>query len=427
MNNGYQQCQIYSLKQNQKQEEAQIEYFVYQDLQNLINLLYSKQAVLEHFHNNPNNQMVTLSDNKIILQLNLSGGIHQDLQQQYSNNPYLSSKLQHERNYALQTLKNVAQQFENQFNPFSQNQELVNDPIGLYLKKYINNYESGQFEKNQFELLKTDLESQFNQQVLQKVISSIQTVDTQINQIRQDGNQKPTQEQIIQRAEQYKQMTKIKLISQNNLANQNYKQEIMDKNDYSLENTTRQQQICSNFQQAKKSLQSNINIEQEKLLEFIQYLENHKQTRTQSLFHSEAEKLFVQAKNFLACGNNQSIFENSFEIQLSKFPDLLKLQIILFYYFVLFLEYFYNNRAHQYQELFNMIEEIIHNSKSKEIIDVRFFQYLVNQKDLIKRYLAQNIQINNRQEPHVHQRIQELDYIWSMYNGFCISYQVKRN
>ncbi|CAD8130923.1 unnamed protein product [Paramecium sonneborni] len=102
-----QRHQILVLQQNVKQEEALIEFYVYQDLQNLINLLFSREAVLEHLQNDQNNPMVTLSNNKVILQFNLSSGIHQDLKNQYQHNRQLSDKLRSEKMIALRTLNYV--------------------------------------------------------------------------------------------------------------------------------------------------------------------------------------------------------------------------------------------------------------------------------------------------------------------------------
>ncbi|CAD8118857.1 unnamed protein product [Paramecium primaurelia] len=76
-----QQTQMY--RQKQQQEKALIEYYVYEDIQNLINLLYSRKAIHEYFQNDPNNPIVILSNNKVILQLNLSSGIHKDWHYQY--------------------------------------------------------------------------------------------------------------------------------------------------------------------------------------------------------------------------------------------------------------------------------------------------------------------------------------------------------
>ncbi|CAD8195763.1 unnamed protein product [Paramecium octaurelia] len=87
-------------------EVQQIEYYVYEDLQNFVNLLYSLKAVKEHFKEYPYHPMTVLCRNKVILQLNLSNAIHFDLMSQYQNN--LRQVLLKEKENA----KNIINQFK---------------------------------------------------------------------------------------------------------------------------------------------------------------------------------------------------------------------------------------------------------------------------------------------------------------------------
>ncbi|CAK58109.1 unnamed protein product (macronuclear) [Paramecium tetraurelia] len=93
-------------KTEYQSELQQIEYYVYEDLQNFVNLLYSLKAVKEHFKEYPSHPMIVLSRNKVILQLNLSNAIHYDLISQYKDN--LKKVLLKEKEHA----KNIINQFK---------------------------------------------------------------------------------------------------------------------------------------------------------------------------------------------------------------------------------------------------------------------------------------------------------------------------
>ncbi|CAD8127813.1 unnamed protein product [Paramecium sonneborni] len=219
--NGYQnQQQTY--QQSQIQQQLEIRYYVYQDLQNIINLIYSRNAVLEHFQNYPNHPMVTLSNNKLLLQLNLSNAIQLDQTQQYQRESNLSNYLKQERQKAYTILNKVIIETKSSHQNSSQiikNNEIelgyVNneDSIQTALIEYSNDYKNGNFKLNkQYKLQETGLVGKFDESVLSKIISSIQNVDSKINQLRNGQRYDPlTEEDILQTAKKYKKNAEKKL------------------------------------------------------------------------------------------------------------------------------------------------------------------------------------------------------------------------
>ncbi|CAD8091231.1 unnamed protein product [Paramecium primaurelia] len=414
----YNQTQIY--KQQQQQEEALIEYYVYQDLQNLINLLYSRKAIHEYFQDDPTNPLVILSNNKVILQLNLSSGIHTDLQYQYKNE--LKNKLKNEKSIALQTLKYVAQELMNQGGTQNQHQ----DPTKDYLNQFIQNYEDDKLHLNQFQLQSTNYVPQFNEQVLSKIISSIQVVDHQTNQVRQNGSyQKPTQQQLLDRAYVYFHMTKQKLNQinpQNNQTQLNNKQEtyFQGQQDNIVNIANPQQFTTSNAYQTQDQTTFKNNNEQQKLISFFQFLGYFNQTGIQQVFDREITSLY----NWVIQTINDPKNQNYYEIQFAKFLESnrqLRHQIILHYYFQLFVDYYYTR---SYQELqTNLISDLVSNNKGT--IDKGFYSYQYNQKDLIEKFILKITQMNQTQnipnkEVFTNQEIQ--DYIWQMYQSYWQQY-----
>ncbi|CAD8042891.1 unnamed protein product [Paramecium primaurelia] len=426
------QAQIF--QQHQKQEEALIEYYVYQDVQNLINLLYSRKAVLEHFQNIQNNPIVTLSNNKIILQLNLSNGIHRDLQQQYSNNFQLKTKLISEKKIALYTLKKVVQSLENQVTSQNGQQEFmyINDPVKQYLNEFIKKYEFEQFDSNQIELLETNQVAQFNEQVLQTIISSIQSIDAQTNQIRQNGsNYKPTQQELINRAEQYYYMTKDKLNQiypqQNNQQCLINKQETyFQGQEGHLINPEKQQFINSSNSQQEQYF----NIEKKILIEFLQFLGYFNQAKTQSKLINP-QNLYSQVNHYLNNPKYQQQDEIIFAKKIFQFQDVLDHQIILHYNFQLFFDFLQQTRGYQNLQLSQQFQRFV--PKIIGEINNTFFEYLYNQKEQIENFLIQNSQMHqeyvNSQNAAISTQIKKLeeDFIWQMYNGFCQLYQIQKN
>ncbi|CAD8192525.1 unnamed protein product [Paramecium pentaurelia] len=416
----YNQTQIY--KQQQQQEEALIEYYVYQDLQNLINLLYSRKAIHEYFQDDPTNPLVILSNNKVILQLNLSSGIHTDLQYQYQYKNELKNKLKNEKSIALQTLKYVAQELMNQGGTQNQHQ----DPTKDYLNQFIQNYEDEMFHLNQFQLQSTNYVPQFNEQVLSKIISSIQVVDHQTNQVRQNGTyQKPTQQQLLDRAYVYFHMTNQKLNQinpQNNQTQLNNKQEIcfQGQQDNIINIANPQQFTSSNDHNTQDQTKFKINNEQTNLFSFFQFLGYFNQTGTQQVFDREITSLYNQVFQTINYPKN----ENYPEIQFARYlysKGYLRHQIILHYYFQLFVDYQYTRR---YQELqTNLITELVSNNKGT--IDEGFYSYQYNQKILIEKFILKKTQMNQTQnipnrEVDIKQEI--LDYIWQMYQSYLNQY-----
>ncbi|CAK57393.1 unnamed protein product (macronuclear) [Paramecium tetraurelia] len=108
----YQQYQRMQLKQMQTQikNQVQTQFYVDENQQNFINLLYSLRIVNEHFKGQKKPPMVIICRNKVILQINLSNSIHYDLGSQKDTGEMLAK----EKNNAM----NILNQLEPDLNEF---------------------------------------------------------------------------------------------------------------------------------------------------------------------------------------------------------------------------------------------------------------------------------------------------------------------
>ncbi|CAD8089259.1 unnamed protein product [Paramecium sonneborni] len=198
----YQQEEQTQRYKSQLEAQAQIQYYVYQDLQNVVNLLYSMKAVIQYFKEDPQHPMIDLCNNKLVLQLNLSNGIHQDLLQQCQNTE-LFQFLDKQKQNAQKMLDQILSQMFGQ--------EKLKEQLCL-VESYKNNCLGKNFQWRQYEQKQTNLPVQFNEQVLKKIINSIQFIDNKINQVGQNGELKqPIVGEIQYIAQQYEQLTQNKL------------------------------------------------------------------------------------------------------------------------------------------------------------------------------------------------------------------------
>ncbi|CAD8102346.1 unnamed protein product [Paramecium sonneborni] len=188
------------VQKSQQQQQAQTQYFVYQDLQNIINLLYSLQAVNKFFKDQgqDDHPMIKLSRNKVILQLNLSNAIHYDLLSQEESLKILK-QAKIEALSILTQLEPELKEFEN------------------FIKIYKENCFSSKIVLNPQNLEKTELEANFNQNVLSKILSSIQSVDQEIKALQQSDYKVPDAKEVKKKANEYKKLTIQSL--QNNFQN----------------------------------------------------------------------------------------------------------------------------------------------------------------------------------------------------------------
>ncbi|CAK93559.1 unnamed protein product (macronuclear) [Paramecium tetraurelia] len=201
-----QQIQIQKLNQKQYEEVQSIRYYIYDNLQFLINLLYSSKAVNEHFENDPQHPMRIIARNKITLQLNLSNSIQFDQSFQYKSDSKLNQVLQMEKQNAKQLLEQLSPEFK---------QEFAN-----YLEIYKKSSLDQNIEMRSLNLEQTNLETKFDSNVLQSIINSIQQVDKTTQQFReQKAYNIPNIQDILTNANNYYEKTKQQL--DNNYPNQN--------------------------------------------------------------------------------------------------------------------------------------------------------------------------------------------------------------
>ncbi|CAD8060829.1 unnamed protein product [Paramecium primaurelia] len=191
------QTQTQSYQKEQLQDQAQIQYYIFEDFQNLINLLYSLQTVSEYFKNDPNNEIVTLCRNKVISQLNISNLIHYDIQQNYKD-PKYQQLIKREKQKVKEIISQLPYPIQN----------------SKYLNLYYQNSLSDQIKCKQQQLEKINIAPNFNQQVVSQIFSSMQLIDRNLGQIKQQNYYPiPTKNDILAKAEQYEILTQSKLES----------------------------------------------------------------------------------------------------------------------------------------------------------------------------------------------------------------------
>ncbi|CAD8145164.1 unnamed protein product [Paramecium octaurelia] len=237
-----QQMELQQLKQKNIEQEALIQYYVYEDFQNLINLIYSYQAVKKHFKNHPGHPAIILSKNKIKLQLNISNSIHSDLYQTNKN-----SQDQTILKVQKQNVKSIIKKMGNdiQMNDLDKESQ-------AYLEQYIK-YSLGDYvELKQFELEKTNWDYNFNQGVLDKVLPQISYVDEQIRSLRQRKCYNiPTAQQIKLKAKEYERLTESKLLINYPQNSYNYRSpQRQDNQKFSQENAKQQFKQFTNISQS---------------------------------------------------------------------------------------------------------------------------------------------------------------------------------
>ncbi|CAD8127818.1 unnamed protein product [Paramecium sonneborni] len=220
--NQQQYTQYYQESQKKCHEFRQ---YVYEDLQILINLIYGRNAILEHFKNDPYHPIVSRMNNKILLYLNQSNTIHLGLQQQYQRDSYLSKFLIQERLIAYRILKNVINFNDIEMNSSNQNssriirnneieEEYVNneDSIQTALIEYSNDYQNGNFKMNKYKLQETGLVAKSEESDLIKRISAEFTIDSRANSLRNGQSyDTPLECDILKTAKQFQNKVRDKL------------------------------------------------------------------------------------------------------------------------------------------------------------------------------------------------------------------------
>ncbi|CAK64860.1 unnamed protein product (macronuclear) [Paramecium tetraurelia] len=228
--------------QNIEQQEALIQYYVYEDFQNLINLLYSYQVVKRHFKSQPRHPAIILSKNKIMLQLSISNSIHSDL--------YQTNKSYQDQNILKKEKENVKSMIKKMRNDIQNND--LDKESEAYLELYIKYSMGDHIEFKQFELQKMNQDYNFNQGVLDKIFPQISYVDEQIKSLRQRKYYNiPSVQQIKIKAQEYERLTENKLLINYPLNNYNYRSpQKQDYHNFQLENPKYQFNQFTNISQS---------------------------------------------------------------------------------------------------------------------------------------------------------------------------------
>ncbi|CAD8185231.1 unnamed protein product [Paramecium octaurelia] len=179
--------------QEQIKNQIQTQFYVYEDLQNFINLLYSLKVVNEHFKGQKNLPMVKICRNKVVLQMNLSNSIHYDLGSQKDTAEILAK----EKNQAM----NILNQLEPELNEFQD-----------YIKWYKENCLSQNIHLEQQKLEDTNMAANFNQNVLSQIIPAINSMDQKVQNVQdQEKFIAPELNQIKEKAKKYQDFTRESL------------------------------------------------------------------------------------------------------------------------------------------------------------------------------------------------------------------------
>ncbi|CAD8167788.1 unnamed protein product [Paramecium octaurelia] len=185
--------QCYKQQQQQLEDQALIQYYIFEDYQNLINLIYSLQTVNEFFKDDPDNEMVILCRNKVINQLNLSNAIHHDIQETYKDQNY---------RYFIKQEKQKVKELVSHLPPDIQN--------SIYLQMYGKNSLTENIQSTHQELEK--MNSSFNNKVVSQIFSSMHIVDQKVSQIQSQKHYiVPSSNDVLEKAKQYQNLTQIKL------------------------------------------------------------------------------------------------------------------------------------------------------------------------------------------------------------------------
>ncbi|CAD8124543.1 unnamed protein product [Paramecium sonneborni] len=160
----------------QQEHKSLIQYYIYQDFQNLVNLLYSMMAIKNYFVKQTDHPMIPIGRNKVILQLNLSNSIHYDLQRTYQSEK-AKEFIYEERGKVKRMIGGL-------------NQEL-----GIELQQFINDYQKNSLNKEVgvFQI-PSNMQQQrsqgqnFNQNNLDKFLdqflNQLEVIDKQVSKIQ---------------------------------------------------------------------------------------------------------------------------------------------------------------------------------------------------------------------------------------------------
>ncbi|CAD8094044.1 unnamed protein product [Paramecium sonneborni] len=228
------QAQKQLFKQEQLQDSALIQYYIFEDYQNLINLIYSLITVQNYFENDPNNQVVALSRNKIVAQLNLSNTLHQDLQSKYISKQH-QQFIKQERKKVLDFISHLPSEIRN----------------SQYLQTYKINSLSDNVKSAFQQLEHISITPNFNQNVVAQTVQSMQLIDQRINQITSSNHYNvPSFNDVQLKANQYQNITQKKLEASFpksiSLSNQQYYQQQKNSSQY-----VGRSQSCKNVPQQR--------------------------------------------------------------------------------------------------------------------------------------------------------------------------------
>ncbi|CAD8148841.1 unnamed protein product [Paramecium pentaurelia] len=203
-------------KEEQKFKEEQIlkeiQYYIFQDLENVLCLIGELEQTIHTLQNQDDYKQsyLPIATNKTILQANISNGIHLD--QYYQHNKTHKNFLEECNNKARQIFEEVKKK-----KGINATDPKIQEICDFYLNKNL----KAENSFYQLPLLPVSREAQFNQQALEKVIWGTQTVNNQLNDLQNSNYQPPTVKQILEKINQRKKYCEEQLIKNFGINQQN--------------------------------------------------------------------------------------------------------------------------------------------------------------------------------------------------------------
>ncbi|CAD8122329.1 unnamed protein product [Paramecium sonneborni] len=200
------QKQLETFKESEKQIQSEIEYYIFQDLENVLCLLGQLEQTITTLEDQDDKSYLPIATNKAILSANISNGIHYD--QYYSHNKKHST--------FLTKCKERAKKIFNGALEAKNGIKNTNPKIKKICDFYLENLNAENGFK-QLPLETVTRKGEFNQKVLEKVIWGTQTVDNQLKEVQNLTYQAPTLEQILIKMNEKKKICEEQLIKNFNL------------------------------------------------------------------------------------------------------------------------------------------------------------------------------------------------------------------
>ncbi|CAK55880.1 unnamed protein product (macronuclear) [Paramecium tetraurelia] len=181
--------QVQKLQNAQNQIQREIQYFIFQDLENALCQLGQLEETIEKLEKVKDHPYLPIAMNKAILQANLSFGIYFDQYSQHNNKEgqfFKSCKSKAKSIFQEALNKKIIQNTHPE----------VKTICNFYINELFGDKDI--YALQQLPLKQTQSKGQFNQNALEKVIWGTQAVDKQLSQVQNNEYKPPDAQKIFQ-------------------------------------------------------------------------------------------------------------------------------------------------------------------------------------------------------------------------------------